>query len=101
MKPLILPIAASLAVCMVVESARADSYRCGRKIVRDGDTVSRLLSVCGEPRFKDSGSSTIRVDGVRRKTRVQRWYYKKGTRDLERIILVHDGRIAAIEVGGR
>ena len=101
MKPAISLLFTSLAIFLLVENSLADSYRCGRKIVREGDTVSRLLNVCGEPRYKDRGSSTIEVDGVRRKTRVQRWHYKKGSRDLERIILVYDGKIAAIEVGGR
>jgi hypothetical protein len=86
---------------VVVSGAMADSYRCGRKVVRDGDPVSYLLKICGEPRFKDSGSSMIEVEGVRRKTRVQRWYYKKSSRSLEHIVLIHGGKIAAIEVGGR
>lgn len=85
----------------VVSDAMADSYRCGRKVVRDGDSTSYLLKICGEPRFKDNGSSMIEVEGVRRKTRVQRWYYKKSSRSLEHIILIHGGKIAAIEVGGR
>ena len=79
----------------------ADSYRCGRKIVRSGDPVSRLLSLCGEPRRKDSASETVEFSGVPRKVRVQRWYYKKGSRRLERVVFVYQGKIAAIEVGGR
>ena len=86
-----------LPVC----EAGADSYRCGRKIVRDGDTVAQLLALCGEPRFKSRGAAVIRVDGVDKRTSVQRWHYKKGSRSLERIVLIYQGRIAAIEVGGR
>ena len=81
--------------------ARADSYRCGRRIVRDGDSVGQLLAICGEPRFKDSASAMIKVDGVKKQVRVQRWHYKKGSRSLERIVLIYRGKIAAIEVGGR
>ena len=81
--------------------AEADSYRCGRKIVRSGDPVSRLLEVCGKPKRKDSGSETIEVSGVPRKVRVQRWYYKQGSRRLGRVVFVYRGKIAAIEVGGR
>lgn len=81
--------------------AGADSYRCGRKIVRDGDTVAQLLALCGEPRFKSKGAAVIRVDGVDKRASVQRWHYKKGSRSLERIILIYRGKIAAIEVGGR
>ena len=81
--------------------ADADSYRCGRKIVRSGDPVSRLLELCGKPKRKDSGSETIEVSGVPRKVKVQRWYYKQGSRRLERVVFVYRGKIAAIEVGGR
>ena len=88
-------------VFVTLDHADGDSYRCGRKVVRDGDPVSHLLRVCGEPRFKASGSAMIKVDGARKKTRVQRWHYKQGRRSLERIILIYKGEIAAIEVGGR
>lgn len=81
--------------------AAADSYRCGRKLVRDGDSVARLLAVCGEPGFRASGSGMIRIDGVRKKARVQRWHYKKSSRSLEHVVLIYKGKIAAIEVGGR
>ena len=79
----------------------ADSYRCGRKIVRSGDSVSRLLTLCGEPRRKESASETIVFSGVPRKVRVQRWYYQRNNRRLERVVFVYKGKIAAIEVGGR
>ena len=81
--------------------AEADSYRCGRKLVRDGDSVAKLLAVCGEPRLRASGNGTIRVDGLKKKVSVQRWHYKKGSRALEHVVLIYKGRIAAIEVAGR
>jgi hypothetical protein len=91
-----------LAVILFLPSlVCADSYRCGRKIVRSGDPVSRLLEVCGKPKRKDSGSETIELSGVPRKVKVQRWYYKQGSRRLERVVFVYRGKIAAIEVGGR
>jgi hypothetical protein len=79
----------------------ADSYRCGRKIVRTGDSVSKLLTVCGEPRLRSSGRGDIEVRGVSKQAQVQRWHYKKSRRSLEHIVLVYKGKIAAIEVGGR
>ena len=84
-----------------VHDVGADSYRCGRKIVRDGDSVAHLLALCGEPRLKSRGAAVIRVDGVDKRASVQRWHYKKGSRSLERIVLIYRGKIAAIEVGGR
>lgn len=93
---------AILAVLLVLPvGLDADSYRCGRKLVRTGDSVSRLLQICGEPRFKSSGSDLIEIDGIPKKASVKRWHYKQGSRSLERIVLIYKGKIAAIEVGGR
>ncbi|MEE4293405.1 MAG: DUF2845 domain-containing protein [Xanthomonadales bacterium] len=88
-------------ICLFSELVDADGYRCGRKIVRTGDSLSRLVQVCGEPRLKSSGSSTVEVDGVARKVRVERWHYKQGSRSLEHVVLIYRGRIAAIELGRR
>lgn len=94
----IVPLA--LAV-VLLSDAQADSYRCGRKLVRSGDSVSDLLRICGEPHFKGRGNETIKIDGVPRKASVKRWYYRKNNRSLEHIVLIYRGKIAAIEVGGR
>ena len=98
-RPIFLSLLATVVLAPTL--AEADSYRCGRKIVRSGDPVSRLLEVCGKPKRKDSGSETIEVSGVPRKVKVQRWYYKQGSRRLGRVVFVYRGKIAAIEVGGR
>ena len=57
-----------LIIFLPVHDAGADSYRCGRKIVRDGDTIAQLLALCGEPRLKSRGAAVIRVDGVDKTT---------------------------------
>jgi len=88
-------------ICLAPGFAAADGYRCGRKVVRTGDSLSRLVQVCGEPRLKSAGSSTVEVDGVPRKVRVERWHYKQGSRSLEHVVLIYRGRVAAIELGGR
>jgi hypothetical protein len=41
------------------------------------------------------------VDGRYRKVGVQRWYYQKSARSLEHVVVVHEGRIVAIEVANR
>jgi hypothetical protein len=81
--------------------AAADSYRCGRQLVRDGDSVARLLRLCGEPHHRDRGTERLRVDGRDGPQRVQRWYYRRNSRSLEYVVLIHRGRVAAIEVGRR
>lgn len=85
----------------ILSDVNADSFRCGRKLVQTGDSSSDLLRICGKPRYKDRGYEKIKVDGVTRNERVERWYYKKSSRSLERQILLYRGRIAGIEIGSR
>jgi hypothetical protein len=87
------------AACM--QTASADSFRCGRKVVRSGDSPADLLARCGKPRHKDKGYEDLRVRGSRKKVRVERWYYKKSSRSLEQVVLIHKGRIIAINSGQR
>jgi len=86
---------------LVLQELSADSFRCGRKLVNVGDSAGDLIRVCGEPDFKDRGKSSIRVSGVSKEVSVQHWYYKKSSRSLEHIIIIHKGRVAAVEVGHR
>ena len=79
----------------------ADSFRCGRKLISTGDSASKVLRVCGEPLYKDRGNEKIKVNGVSKNTRVERWYYKKSARSLEHAILIHKGSIVAVEIGDR
>ncbi len=85
----------------ILSDVNADSFRCGRKLVKTGDSSIDLLRICGKPRYKDRGYEKIKVDGVTRSERVERWYYKKSSRSLERQVLLYRGRIAAIEIGSR
>ena len=84
-----------------VELAEADSFRCGRKVVRTGDSPADLVRSCGEPRFKDKAYENMRLSGRQEKIRVDRWYYKISSRRLEKIVLIHKGRIVAVQTGQR
>jgi hypothetical protein len=86
---------------MFVPDLSADSYRCGRKLISTGDSASTLLHVCGEPRYKDRGNEQIKVNGISKNTRVERWYYKKSSRSIEHAILLYKGSVVAVEVGSR
>lgn len=85
----------------LAESIYADSYRCGRQLVSTGDSSGDLVRICGKPKFKDRGTERVRLDGVTKKTRVERWYYRKNSRSRERVVMIHSGRIVAIEIGSR
>jgi hypothetical protein len=90
-----------LSMSVFIDTAFADSFRCGRKIVRTGDSPADLLRICGEPRYKDRGYENFRGQASQKKARVERWYYKKSSRRLEQIVLIHQGRIVAINTGHR
>lgn len=90
-----------LSLTCLSQNIFGDSYRCGRKLVKTGDSSRDLLKICGEPLHKDRGSERVRVKGVVRETRVERWYYKKNRRSVERVVLLHGGKIVAIEMGSR
>jgi hypothetical protein len=76
----------------------ADSYRCGRKLVRTGDTRQALLRICGQPDHKDRGQEQVRIDGRSTKAPVERWYYQKSKRSLQRMVVLHKGRVVSIEI---
>ncbi len=90
-----------LVVSVYINTAIADSFRCGRKVVRTGDSPADLMRSCGEPRYKDRGYENMRTQGSQKKVRVERWYYKKSSRRLEQIVVIHKGRIIAIKTGRR
>jgi hypothetical protein len=81
--------------------ARADSFRCGRKVVRSGDTLEELLQRCGEPRQRGSGYESIWLPDGQQRVRVERWHYKLGGRKLERVVLLYRGQIVAVRTGPR
>ena len=81
--------------------ARADSFRCGRKLIRTGDSSGELIRLCGEPYHKDRGRARLDIDGINRNVSIERWHYKKSSRSLEHIIVVHQGIVQQVIVGGR
>ena len=90
-----------LAALFTSSELAADSYRCGRKLIRTGDPSANVLRLCGEPRFRDRGHEKIRHEGKISRLPVQRWYYQKSERSLGRIVMIYQGRVVAIEVGRR
>lgn len=80
---------------------KADSMRCGRKVIRSGDSPAKLLQHCGEPHYRGKGYADVDTGSGRRHVRVELWHYKRDKRSLERIVLVYRGEVVAIETGGR
>jgi len=80
---------------------QADSIRCGRKVVRTGDSSSLLLRRCGQPLSKDRAYEEVKLKEGRKNVKVERWHYKKSARSLTRAVLIYHGNIVGIQTGKR
>jgi hypothetical protein len=90
-----------LLICGLMQPAAADSMRCGRSLLKTGDSVSTLRSRCGEPQSRDKGYASLpRVNGGKR-TSVTRWRYHLKRGALNKIVLIHEGVVVGIETGSR
>jgi hypothetical protein len=91
--------------------AAADAMRCGSKLVRDGDTSSKVLALCGDPtdirrtyilrpplydyegRISYYGTGLVEVP-------VEFWTYNFGPYKLMRRVRLVDGEVDEIETLG-
>ena len=81
-----------MSVCM---QAQGGSFRCGTKIVVTGDSISRLLKVCGQPSLKYSAKESIRSNGGKKSTGVSNWIYERG-RKKNMVVSVRSGKVVKI-----
>ncbi len=87
--------------CMVTLAlsvgAPADGFRCGTRLIRPGDSVTRLEQLCGPPRLKVR--TRVRADGRgdRRERSVVQWIYDRG-RHRDMIVSVHGSRVITVEL---
>ena len=90
-----------LILLLQIEPVEADSFRCGQKLVRSGDDQSELLRICGDPIRKDSAQERVGSGSNQKTVKVHRWYYKSSGRKLERVVMLHQGKIVAVRTTGR
>jgi len=75
----------------------ADSFRCGRKIVKTGDTVNVLIKKCGTPQRKFSSKEVISENGRQSNVSVSNWVYQR-TRKKDIIVFVRSGAVVQVSV---
>ena len=75
----------------------ADSFRCGRKIVKTGDTVNVLMKKCGKPQRKFSSKNVISENGRQAKVAVSNWVYQRA-RKKDIIVSVRSGTVVRVIV---
>jgi hypothetical protein len=92
---------------LVAEPAAADSFRCGNRLITDGDNADKVVSLCGPP-TEVSRSEILRRPVIWRFGRpyylsdemapvaVEFWTYNLGPNKLMRRIKLEDGLVVEI-----
>ena len=87
-----------LSVAILCSSTiEAGSFRCGRKLVKAGDSSSVLLKKCGKPARKFSSKETLTDVGRQSQVSVSNWVYERGGKK-DMVISVRSGTIVKVEV---
>ena len=73
----------------------ADSFRCGRKIVKTGDTVNLLVKKCGKPQRKFNSRTVINENGRQSNVSVSNWVYQR-LRKRDIIVAVRSGTVVQV-----
>jgi hypothetical protein len=105
-------LAASLVACALAAGpASADAFRCGTRLVTDGDSIGKVLSLCGEP-TETRRSAILRRPVVWMYGRpyyvsddlvempVEIWIYNLGPQKLMRQLRFEDGVLVEVKTLG-
>ncbi len=77
-------------------NAMADSFRCKRGLVKNGDSTNTLLNKCGDPVRKYSTQIDMNDHGRRYKAGVTNWVYER-TGKSDMIVSVRSGEVLKIK----
>lgn len=86
------------AICILLSStAPADSFRCGRSLVKVGDSANTLIKKCGDPVRKYSSKENFNDHGRQLQTGVSNWVFpRRGGKDM--IVSVYSGAVVKMQV---
>jgi hypothetical protein len=78
-------------------SASANSFRCGRTLVKVDESTNALIKKCGKPVRKYSSKETINDHGRQKSIGVSNWVYeRRGKKDM--IVSIYSGTVVKIQV---
>lgn len=80
---------------LVTANAEAGSFRCGTKLVKTGDSISRLVKACGQPSMKYKAKESTGSGSSRKTTGVTNWIYPRG-RKRNMVISISSGKVVRI-----
>lgn len=88
---------------LMTQSATAETFRCGSKIVTKAITVAELVRLCGQPREKtvtevEPRSTTLYGNSrVLPKIKTEIWIYDRGSQSFGMRVTILDGKIMRME----
>ena len=82
---------------LTFSEAHADSFRCGTRLVKTGDSIGRLLEACGKPGHKYKAKVAVRSAGSRKTTSVTNWVYQRGSKK-NMVVSLLSGSVVKISV---
>jgi len=84
-------------LALLFNMAEANSFRCGRSLVKPGESSNALIKKCGDPVRKYSSKETVYEQGHQSIVGVSNWVYaRKGKKDM--IVSVRSGAVIKIQV---
>jgi hypothetical protein len=100
--------AVSILHLLMPQIALSDTMKCGTRLVRNGDTKTKVLLRCGEPFMKEVvGERTFRrklYGGFAMESEtvlIEKWTYIQGRNKFMRILTFEGDKLEKIEVGDK
>jgi uncharacterized protein DUF2845 len=101
----------AMALAGAGSAARADTFRCGTSLAKDGDTIGHVLQKCGQPTEVQHKSiwrpaivwrngRPFRVGDGDVEVAVEIWTYNLGPNKLMRRLRFEDGTLVEVETLG-
>jgi len=89
---------ALFTICILLSNTTpADSFRCGRSLVKVGDSSNTLIKKCGDPIRKYTSKENINDHGRQVQTGVSNWVFpRKGSKDM--IVSVYSGAVVKMQI---
>ena len=86
-----------LSICILLsDSTPADSFRCGRSLVKVGDSSNTLVKKCGDPVRKYSSKENISEKGRQVNTGVSNWVFpRQSGKDM--IVSIYGGAVVKMQ----